>query len=1469
MPLSSFHPAVARWFGRELGEPTEPQRLAWPAIARGEHALIAAPTGSGKTLAAFLSAIDALVREGVEHGLPNEARVLYLSPLRALSHDVDKNLQLPLLGVARELVEMGLPAPVIRTWVRTGDTTQKARASAKKSAPHIVVTTPESLYVLLTSEGGRQMLSTIRTVIVDEIHALVRDKRGSHLSLSLERLEQLVAAEGRTLQRIGLSATQKPIDEVARFLVGKRDVPCRIFDAGHRRTLDLALMLPDSALEAVMSNEIWSELYERLVTEIAAHRTTLVFVNTRRTAERVARQLSERLGEGTVTSHHGSLSREKRLDAEQRLKEGKLKALVATASLELGIDIGDVDLVCQVGSPRSLSGFVQRVGRSGHNLRGTPKGRLLPLSRDDLVECVALLGAVREGGLDRLRIPSAPLDVLAQQIVAACSAADCDIDALFTSFTRAAPYSLLTRDTFDAVVRMLADGFSTRRGRRAALIHHDAVHQRIRGRRGARLVALTSGGAIPDSFDYQVLLEPDNVPVGTVHEDFAIESMAGDVFQLGNASYRIRKAEPGVLRVEDARGQPPSIPFWVADAPGRSDELSRAVSDLRATVERWLPDGLERAIERASAELRLEPSAAEQLVSYLSSTCTALGTLPTCDKIVLERFFDETDSMHLVLHAPFGTRVNRAFGLALRKRFCRSFNVELQAAATDDGILLSLGPMHSFALSDVFGFLRSARVRDVLIQALLDAPMFGVRFRWNASRALAIPRQRGGKKVPPRFQRMAADDLLAVVFPDQVACAENLAGERELPDHPLVDQTLHDCLHEAMDIVGLEQLLARIESGEVECVARDLSEPSPLAYEIVNARPYAFLDDAPLEERRTQAISQRRVLDPKTARDLGALDPAAIARVVAECKPDARDADELHDALLLYGALPESEAIESGFRPWFAELCAAGRASVLTLESSLAQPGTHLDGTRLWVAAERVALWQLVSPRGVLTPPLAQPSSVPLTLQSREDALREVVRGRLEAVGPTTTAEVMLALGLSEADVELALALLEVEGFVLRGQFRAHVSTLEWCERRLLSRIHRATLDRLRSEIDPVSPAVLVRFFVEHQGLSKAQQRRGSEGLFAVVEQLSGFDLAAGAWESDVLPARVADYQPALLDQLSFSGRVAWARAAESRDKRAEGPIRTTPIALFVREQLGALRGSGGFSCELSLSAQKVKAQLEARGASFVNDLARGTQLARSEVEEALGELSACGLVTSDGFAGLRALLSLASEQHRHKREVEPGRYALIERETGDTQRDLTVTARTLLRRWGVLFRKLLERECAGVSWGALVRVLRDLEARGEVRGGRFVSGFGGEQYALPEAVSLLRKLRREPAPGELITISASDPLNLVGIVTPGARIPQVPSTRIMLRDGVAVAAVSRARAEEPRALADGSGVRWLLAELLDTPPAERERLEAALLGERHRGLTRPAVLALRGDEVRGVVMTESATEPRAVSAPY
>ncbi len=1372
MPLSSFHPAVEAWFQRELGEPTAPQREAWPEIARGRHALIAAPTGSGKTLAAFLAAIDALVREGASRGeLPDESRVVYVSPLRALSHDIEKNLQLPLAGVARELEARGEPVPSIRTWVRTGDTPARARAIAAKSPPHIVVTTPESLYLLLTSDSGRRMLGTVRTLIVDEIHALVRDKRGSHLALSIERLDALVQKQrGATLQRIGLSATQKPIEDVARFLVGTGRVACHIVDAGHRRALDLALGMPGAPLDAVMSHEVWSEVYEQLVALVGAHKTTLIFVNTRRAVERVARQLSERLGEASVGAHHGSLSKDKRLDAETRLKTGQLRVLVATSSLELGIDIGDVDLVCQLGSPRSIAALLQRVGRSGHHLRGTPKGRLFPLSRDDLVECAALLDAVRRGELDRVRIPVAPLDVLAQQIVAAASVEDLDLDELFGLVRRTVPYGELPRAEFEAVIAMLAEGFSTRRGRRAALLHHDAVQNRVKARRGARLLALTSGGAIPDTFDYQVVLEPENLPVGTVHEDFAIESMAGDIFQLGNASYRIKKTEPGTVRVEDARGQPPTLPFWITDAPGRSDELSDAVSRLRARIDGWLEDGVERTAGALEGELALDAATARQIADYLGAARGMLGTLPTKNTLVLERFFDETGSMHMVLHSPFGTRLNRALGLSLRKRFCRSFNVELQAAASDDAVVLSLGPMHSFELSDVFGFLRRASVRDVLVQALLPAPMFNVHFRWNASRALAVPRARGGKKVPPRIQRMLADDLLAVCFPDQVACAENLEGELEVPDHPLVQQTVSDCLNTVMDVAGLEVLLGRVEAGELQCLARDLTEPSPLAHEILNARPYAFLDDAPLEERRTQAVQTRRWLDPATAQSLGGLDAAAIERVAAECQPDCRDDDELHDVLLVHASLPASEGEKHALTGLFETLRAARRATVL-----------ELGMAKLWVAAERVALWKLAIPDARFTPELAPPP-VKLEARNRDEALREILRGRLEATGPTTVGELSDALGLAPLDVEAALGALEAEGFVMRGRYRPGASDTEWCERRLLSRIHRATLDRLRAEIEPVSPAVFMRFLLEHQHVSPAARLRGQAGLLRVVEQLSGFELAAAAWEREVLPARVADYAPELLDTLAWTGQVAWARAVPAGEERREGPVRATPVALFPRPSLDGLRGAQSEQ-PLSLSAERVRTFLAERGASFVDELARGTGFERSLIEEALSELVAQGLVTSDGFMGLRALIGETSGTTRAT-VAHAGRYALLPPSPGI---DVEMLARTLLKRWGVVFRKLVERETAGVRWLDILRVLRGMEARGDVRGGRFVSGFAGEQYASREAVAALRRVRREEGRGELACVCGSDPLNLVGIILPGARVPAVASARVLFRDGVVI----------------------------------------------------------------------------------
>ena len=879
-----FHPAVARWFEQTFGSPTEPQLRGWPAIQSGRHVLISAPTGSGKTLAAFLASLDVLFREGVEADLPDETQVVYVSPLKALSNDIRKNLQEPLAGIRALLNETNGREIDVRAEVRTGDTTAAQRQSLIKKPPHILVTTPESLYLLLTSDSGRRMLGTARTLILDEIHAVVDDRRGAHLALSVERLAALTK---RPLQRIGLSATQKPLEEVARFLVGTRAVDdagnpdCEIIDIGHRRELDIGIELPGSSLEAVMSNEVWEEIYRRLAELIQAHRTTLVFVNTRRMAERVTHHLSELLGADAVTSHHGSLSAKLRLDAEDRLKRGELKALVATASLELGIDIGSVDLVCQLGTTRSIATLLQRVGRAEHKRGGLPKGRIFPLSRDELVECAALLHSVHRGELDRLSIPEKPLDVLAQQIVAAASTEDWDENEFFELVSSAWPYRNLTHGEFDSVVKMLAEGFSTKRGRRAALIHHDGVNHRLRGRRGARLVALTSGGAIPDNADYRVILEPSETFVGTVNEDFAVESLAGDIFQLGNASWRILRINSGVVRVEDAKGQPPGIPFWLGEAPARTAELSQAVSNVRTEIEKLLSDGGDVS-EWIVSEMRLPTEAAQQIADYFADTYRALGALPSQQTLVIERFFDESGGMQLVLHAPFGSRINRAWGLALRKRFCRSFNFELQAAATDDAIVISLGTQHSFPLEEVFRYLTSKTVRDLLVQALLDAPMFAIRWRWNATRSLAVPRFRGGAKIAAPLQRMESENLLAAVFPDQLACLEHIVGDREIPEHPLVKQTIDDCLSEAMDIEGLEEVLRKIEQGEIRCIARDLPEPSPLASEILNARPYAFLDNAPLEERRTQAVYTRRALERNVGDGLGILDSAAIEKVEKE-----------------------------------------------------------------------------------------------------------------------------------------------------------------------------------------------------------------------------------------------------------------------------------------------------------------------------------------------------------------------------------------------------------------------------------------------------------------------------------------------------------------------------------------------------------------------------------------------------------
>src|SRR5213594_1247646 len=1242
MPLSRFHPVIERWFASRFAEPTEPQRRAWPVIQHGSDVLIAAPTGSGKTFAAFLSAIDGLVRQGLNGELTDEMQVVYVSPLKALSNDVQKNLSEPLAEIRATLAEQGLPDARVRTLVRTGDTPQSERQAMLKQPPHILVTTPESLYLILTSERAREMLRSVRTVIVDEIHAVARDKRGSHLALSLARLDALI---GKRPQRIGLSATQRPIEEIAQFLVGTGQPLPTIVDAGHIRTLDLALEIPSSPLEAVMSAEVWEEVNTRIAELISQHRTTLVFVNTRRLCERLTMHLSERLGADRVTSHHGSLSREKRLEAEERLKRGELQALVATASLELGIDIGSVDLVIQVGSTRSIATLLQRVGRAGHRLGAIPKGRLFPLSRDEMIECSALIRATREGRLDRLIIPDKPLDILAQQIVATAEGEEWDEAALYERVRSAYPYRELTRKEFGDVVQMLAEGFTTRRGRRSAHIHYDGINKKLTGRRGARIAEITSGGAIPDLGDYRVILEPTETFVGTLNEDFAIESTPGDIFQLGNTSYQIVKVESGQVRVADAKGQPPTLPFWLGEAPGRTNELSEEVSRLRQDIADRLDDP-PAAIQWLVDTIGMNEAGARTVVEYLGATRVILGMIPTQKCLVLERFFDEAGGMQLVLHAPFGSRINRAWGLALRKRFCRSFNFEWQAAATEDAIVLSLGPQHSFPLEDVFQYLRPATAEHLLVQAMLDAPVFGTRWRWNATRALAVLRFRGGRKVPTPLRRMEAEDLVAAVFPDQLACPENLVGDREIPDHPLVNQTIADCLLEAMDFPGLKRVLEGMEAGQFTLIARDTTEPSPLCHEVLNARPYAFLDDAPLEERRTQAVITRRGLDVKTAEELGKLDQAAIDRVREEAWPEVASADELHDALLVMGAVPIGDCglRNADWQGHFEELAGQRRAGRLLTERPL------------WIAAERVPMLEAVFSGVACEPPLAPPERERAKSWTREDALRELVRGRLETVGPTTTSELACALGVPVPDVEFALGALEHEGFVLRGRFTPGVAVLEWCERRLLARIHRYTLDRLRKEIEPVTAADFMRFLFRWQRLAEDTRAEGPEGLAAVLELLDGFELPAGAWETDVLPARVTQYDPLWLDGLCLSGEIAWGRLTATRNaeggtrNRKSGPIRTTPVALFRRERGAVWRSltpePDPKELPLSHAGRALLETLDGRGASFFGDLVNATGLLRSEVEKGLGELVAWGLVTSDSFAGLRALL-IPSDRRR------------------------------------------------------------------------------------------------------------------------------------------------------------------------------------------------------------------------------
>ncbi|HEY4902711.1 MAG TPA: DEAD/DEAH box helicase [Candidatus Sulfotelmatobacter sp.] len=1487
--LAWAHPLVAEWFVQRFGTPTEPQEQGWPHILAGRNTLISAPTGSGKTLAAFLACIDRLVRKSLAGDLADRTEVLYVSPLKALGNDIQKNLEVPLGEILAMAGERGLLMPEIRTAVRTGDTLMPERRAMLKRPPHILVTTPESLYILLTADKSRAILRDVETVIVDEIHAVADDKRGAHLSLSLERLEALTYAPP---VRIGLSATQKPIEQVAHFLTGNGRADPIIVNIGHKRILDLAVEVPPMPLGPVASNEMWDAIYDRLVTLVREHRSTLVFVNTRRMAERLAHNLGERMGEENVAAHHGSLSRKLRLTAEKKLKEGQIKVLVATASLELGIDVGTVDLAVQINSPRSIAVALQRVGRSGHWRGAVPKGRFFCTTRDDLLECASLTRAIQQGDLDRLMIPESPLDVLAQQIVAACSAEEWREDDMFALVRRAYPYRNLSREVFDSILEMLSEGIAAKRGRYGAYVHRDRVNGKLRARRGARLAAITSGGAIPDNSLYTVVAEPDGIVVGTVDEDFAVESMRGDIMLLGNTSWMIRRIETnsGRVLVQDAQGSPPSVPFWNGEAPSRTQELSAHVGELREKISEMLPHTslvgfsatqpeVAAAVTWLKAECGLDDSGAEQAIEYVLQGRAVLGAVPTQTTVIAERFFDEGGGMQLVIHAPFGGRINKAWGLALRKRFCVGFNFELQAAATDNGLNIALAEQHSFPLGDVFHFLQAETVQPILEQAALDSPIFGTRWRWDAGRALALLRFQGGKKVPPQIQRMRSDDLLASVFPDAAACFENIQGERKIPDHPLVSEVMKDVLTEAMDLEGLKSLLRGMASGAIRVVAVDTPVPSQFSHEILNANPYAYLDDAPLEERRARAVEMRRMLPASVLEEVGGLDPAAIAQVRAEAWPDVRDADELHDVLHTLLALPlhepdgerevstglsDAQQMEEVIEPlvlglscsaspsrtassiliranlgdcphisgatirwqaYFDRLVGEGRAAVATL-------GKDTSSRKYWVAAERAQSFEKLFPDAKFVPPLTQVESADL---SRDDALLALVTGWMSHLGPVTASQLGEALGLPASAIEQALLRMEAGGTVLRGNFTGatsrtgvsapHQATAppetEWCERRLLARIHRLTLGTLRKQIEPVTAAQFMRWLLRWQHVAPETQVVGERGALEVLQQLQGFEIPANAWERQILAKRIADYDPQWLDQLCLTGAVGWGRLSPHpatldypKAEKSKGtsspdnptaprqrrviPTSVAPITFFVRAEADWMTPRHPASDQveargLSSNAKLVLEFLKKRGASFFADMVRGTGKLKAEIETALWELVAAGVVTADGFDNLRALIDPKRRAGQgHGRSNRPrhsaGRWALLHADQpAERPRMVEAICWMLLRRYGIVFRDLLAREANLPTWRELLMGFRRLEDRGEIRGGRFVDGFLGEQFALPIAVDSVRALRNVAPEGETITLSAADPLNLIGILVPGERVPAISGRTVSYLNGVAI----------------------------------------------------------------------------------
>lgn len=1356
-----MHPLVRQWFVAKFAAATEPQKQGWPSILLGNTTLISAPTGSGKTFAAFLVCIDRLVRKALDGTLLDETEILYISPLKALGNDIQKNLMSPLTEISSLAAEQGLNLTAIDVAVRTGDTPSHERQKMLKKPPHILITTPESLYLLLTAEKSREMLTSVNTLIVDEIHAIANSKRGSHLALSMERLEALTLVSPT---RIGLSATLKPMDQVAHFLTGNPAAKTSLINIGHAKSLELAVEIPRSELAAVTSNQQWEEIYDRIAQLTSENRSTLIFANTRRVAERTAHHLAERLGKDQVLAHHGSLARKLRLAAEVKLKNGKIKALVATASLELGIDIGTVDLVCQLGSPRSISVMLQRIGRAGHWQGAISKGRIFATTRDELLESAALIYAIQNGDLDQLMIPKEPLDVLAQQMVAACVTQDWSEKALFKLVKKAYPYNHLSKETFNAVLTILSEGISTSRGRYGAYLFRDQVNGLVKARRNARLVAIMNGGAIPDAALFTVIAQPENLTIGTLDEDFAIDSHRGDIILLGSTSWKINQIEStkGRIFVENAHGASPTVPFWLGEAPGRTDELSLNLSLLRETLDQQLQDESESSKEKArnwlKNQCKVDDYGAEQIISYILQGRTLLGSMPSLNTIVAERFFDESGGMQLIIHSPFGARINKAWGLALRKCFCRSFNFELQAAATDNGINIALTELHSFPLMDVFNFLNVKTVTKVLTQAVLQSPLFITRWRWVLSRSLAMVRFRNGRKIPPNILRMISEDLLSFVFPDVIACQDNLAGrDMEIPDHPLVEEAIKEALTEALDLEGLCSVLRKIQSKEIHCIAIDTPTPSVFAHEILNANPYAFLDDAPLEERRARAVQMRQLL-PEKLKELGKLDPEVIANVQEQNRPDLRSADELHDLLQTLIALPKT----SDWEHYLNELLLTGRAGVALCQNK-----------EFWFAVEKSKTFVNLYPQAILQTKLSEIEQSP---QSYEEGIVTLLRSWIYYLSPTTSKSLAEFLDLPLTDINQALLRLEASGLILRGNY-SPLNQEEWCERRILARIHRQTLEKLRNEIKPISCQQFVKWLLKWQHLAPGTQLSGEHGLLEIIKQLQGYEIPAKAWEPEIFAKRLKLYDPSFLDQLCLTGLIGWGRFSslpKNENRRSVTPTSISPISFYLRENAEWLSEVSHKKLipDLGHVAQAIYDYLLQNGASFYTDIVAGVAYLKTEVALGLWELVAAGLTTADSFDNLRSLIDphrrLRKKRYRSSRQHLPinGRWSLIKIiPSTQTEKNREAMCWILLQRYGVVFRELLAREKIILSWRELLPAFQRLEDRGEIRGGRFVNGFMGQQFALIEALSSLRATQFE-VNKESIAIAAIDPLNISGILS-------------------------------------------------------------------------------------------------------